>query len=287
MPNVTTTGKQLTLAEIYTITCSDGSIARFTSHNVDIVYPLAGNTYQAIPISRGPIKYHANLEVDAVDISFGLVGVTVGTKAYTIPQIIRRDFLRDAHVQIWLVDFSNLALVHKILFDGYVAGNITFNQGITTISVSSLLDKLKEKFPKVIYTECCNHRLFDSYCTKASTTYQEAGTISTGSNTTRIYSTIFNSTNHSTAGTTGYWSKGKVIITSTGSSCYNISRSIFDHGNGYVDLLLPFDESISAGETFNAWPGCDKTGETCNEKFSNYDNFFGFEYIPKPEILYS
>lgn len=285
MANVDTTTQKLTLAEIYTITCTDGSIAYFTSHDANISY--GGNTYQAIPISRTAIKYHANLEVDSVEVSFGLVGVTVGTKTYTIPQIIRRNLLREAHVQIWLVDWSNLALVHKILFDGYITGNITFNQGITTITVGSLLDKLKEKFPKVVYTEFCNHALFSTYCGLQSTDYvEQSSVISTLTNTSRIYSTIFNATAHSSAGTTGYWTKGKITFTSTASSNYNFSRTIINHGDGYVDLLMPFDESVAIGDDFDAWPGCDKSGTCCNDKYGNYAKFFGFEYIPKPEVLY-
>ena len=66
----------------------------------------------------------------------------------------------------------------------------------------------------------------------------------------------------------------------------NVSRTIYKHNDGNVELLIPYNEAINIGvDTFDVWPGCDKSGATCASKFSNYSNFFGFEYTPKAEVL--
>ena len=63
-------------------------------------------------------------------------------------------------------------------------------------------------------------------------------------------------------------------------------RTILFHANGFVTLSVPFYQTIGIGDTFVAIPGCNKTGAQCDEKFSNYANFLGFEYIPKPDVMW-
>lgn len=274
------TQPQLTLAELYEITTTDGSIARFTSHDANITYGV--DTYQAIPIGRSQIAYHIDLQVDKVDVSFSLVGITVGTKSYTIPQVIRKGFLRDAHVKIYLIDYIAKDEL-KILFEGWVTGNISYNQGIVSISVGSILDKLSEKFPKIIYSEFCNHQLFSTYCGLVKSTYKHTGAAGSGSTQSKIYSSVFAFSNHAE----GYWTKGEIKMTSGENN--GISKTVIKHYDGYIELLIPFPLTLAVGNAFEAYPGCDKSGKTCAEKFnsSNYANFLGFEYIVKPEILYN
>ncbi len=270
------TPTKLTLTEIYEITFADGAIAYFTSHDKDIIYDA--NTYQAIPITRGPVRYHTNLQVDKVDISFGLVGVKIGTKQLSIPEVIRRDFIRNAHVKIYIIDYITLTDT-KLIFEGWVTGKISHNAGIITVGVGSLLDKLKEKFPKLIYSEFCNHQLYNSYCGLTKANYLVQDSAATNSDRQNIYSTVFAFSTQAE----GYWDKGELKMTSGNNN--GVSRSILKHYDGHIKLTLPFSEDIQIADTFDVWPGCDKSGQTCDEKFSNYNNFFGFEYIPKPEVL--
>lgn len=272
------TAEQNTLAEIYKITMQDGSIAYFTSHDANITY--GGNTYQAIPIKRTSINYHTNLEIDKVDISFGITGVTIGAEDLSVPQIIRREFMKNAHVELWVVDYVALD-DDKLLFEGWVSGNVTYDGSWATIEVGSLLDKLQEKFPKVIYSEFCNHNLYDSYCALTKDDYKQSGNIDIGSDDQNIYDAIFLFSNEAE----GYWEQGEIKMTSGDNDA--ISKTIIKHYDGYVKLLIPYPESVQVADTFDAWPGCDKSGATCDTKFSNYANFLGFEYIPSPEtVLY-
>lgn len=273
MVDLTTT--QITVAEIYTITTTSGLVARFTSHDQNLLYN--SNSYQSIPISRTNIAYHTDLQVDKVDVSFGLIGVTIGESLYSIPKIIRTGILRNAHVVISLVDYVALDS-EKILFYGYVTGGISYNRGICTLSVGSLLDKLNEKFPKYIYSEFCQHQLFSTYCGLDKTAWRGSNAITNSSDNT-FYSPMltFNSSNQN------FYLKGEIQFTSGPNE--GLSRSIIYHGDGYVKVLIPFPETSDAGDTFYAWPGCDKAGITCDYKFDNYANFMGFEYCPKPETL--
>jgi uncharacterized phage protein (TIGR02218 family) len=266
----------LTLAELYTITTVNGDIARFTSLDKDVVY--GGNTFQAIPISRSQISYHTDLQVDKVDISMGLVGILIGTTHYSIPKLIQLGLMRNAHVLIHLVDYVALDAV-QLLFEGWVTEGVSYNRGVCTLSVGSLLDKLNEKFPKYMYSDYCQHQLYGPYCGLSKATYLETGSALTGSTKSLLAATVFSYSNHATP----YWMKGEIKMTSGANN--GTSRSIIVHGDGNVVFLIPFVETIAIGDTFEAYPGCDKAGVTCDEKFNNYVNFFGFEYCPKPEVL--
>ncbi len=270
------TAAQLTFAELYEITTTDGSVLRVTSHDASIVY--GGNTYQALPIKRSQIAYHTDLQVDKVEISMGLVGVKVGAKEYSIPKLIRLGLLRNAHVKIHLIDYV-LKNEIKLLFEGWVTEGISYNNGIVTLSVGSILDKLNEKFPKYIYSEYCNHQLYSLYCGLTKNNYKISSTAGAGSTESKIYSSVFAFSAHAE----GYWAKGELKMTAGGNA--NLSRTIIKHNDGNVELLIPFPEAVVVGDAFDAWPGCDKAGVTCHEKFNNYANFLGFEYTPKPEVL--
>lgn len=271
------TASELTLCECYQITTLNGLIARWTNYQENLTF--LGETFQAIPIGRGKIGYHSNLQVDKVQVFLGLVGITVGSVSYTIPQAIKYGYLRDATIKIYLVDYNTPAN-YQILFDGVISGEVTYNKGIVTLEAASILDKLNDGFPKMIYSEYCNHKLFSARCGLDAADYVEAGTTLASSTNKKVYASIFAFSNHGE----GYWDRGKFLPTSGNND--DISRTILKHYDGYVLLLLPFPNVMAVDDTFNAWPGCDKNGQTCDEKFSNYVNFFGFEYIPRPETLY-
>lgn len=272
--DLTTT--QLTIAELYTIVTTGGDTARFTSHDTDITY--AGDLYQAIPIQRTQVSYHTDLQVDNLEISFGLVGLVVGAEEYSIPRLIQLGFLRNAHVYVYLVDYVALDSV-KLIFEGWVTGNISYNRGVCTISVGSLLDKLNEKFPKYIYSDYCNHQLYGPYCGLSKVAWKTVSTAAAGTTTSLIYNTNFAFSAFSPT----YYTKGQILMTSGLNA--GASRTVYQQNDGHVVLLIPFAQTISVGDGFEAYPGCDKSGQTCDEKFSNYANFFGFEYTPKPEVL--
>ena len=61
------------------------------------------------------------------------------------------------------------------------------------------------------------------------------------------------------------------------------SRSVKSYTPGVITLSLPLLAAPGVGDTFNAYPGCDKQQATCTNKFSNKVNFGGQPYIPLPE----
>lgn len=280
-----------TLTEIFTFTTSNGDIARWTPHDANVVY--GGNTWTPIPISRTPIKYHANLQVDKCTITIGIVGITVGAGSLTIPQVVRRGFMRNAHVVIEVIDWVALGAPTK-KFEGWVNGDGTWDGLGLTVDVGSLLDKLNEKFPKILYTEYCNHQLYGTYCTLLRTNFDETDTVpaSPVSTAQTIYGTTKLDFSWLLANKSSipnisekWWKKGEIKF--TGGNLNGISRTVASAGDGFVKLVIPFHEAPASTDPFTIYAGCNKSGRICDLKFSNYANFLGFEHIPKPKSLYT
>ena len=79
----------------------------------------------------------------------------------------------------------------------------------------------------------------------------------------------------------GYYDNGQIMFTSgANNGLVKAVKSYFDQ-QFLFNSPLPF--APSAGDTFIAYPGCDKTQATCTTKFSNLVNFEGFPYVPAPE----
>lgn len=268
---------QLNFTDLYKIQFGDGNIKYFTSHDKDITYQ--GTTYTAIPIKKSGVDSSSDLSVDKISISVGLVGITVGASQYTIPQVIDRGWLRNAHVWIYLVDWSSL-LQHTVMFDGFVSGDISYDRGVLTFDCNSILDKLNEPFPKIIYTELCPHKLYDVNCGVNKASYKVSGAVVSSANRYTITASMFNYSSYAQ----GYWLNGEIKITEGDNN--GVTRTIKIHNDGFVVVRTPFPANILDNMDFDAYPGCDQSGATCQARFNNYNNFLGFEYIPRPETVF-
>lgn len=273
-----TTGVQLKITECYEFTLSDGStIARFTSHVSNLTFLT--QTFQAIPIKRSKVEYHDDLQVDAVDITLGLIGVTIGSQFYSIPTIVRMGLLRNAHIKVWKVDYTDTSK-YRIVFEGWVTGESNYNRESITLNTGSILDRMDEQFPQVLYTPHCNLNLFATRCGVAKASYKTTSAAAAGTSARYIYSAVFGFGVHAA----GYWERGEIKFTSGVNN--GVQRTVLIHSDGYVKLIIPLYLIPTVGDTFDAYPGCDKSGTTCVGRFGNYNNYFGFEYIPPPEYLY-
>lgn len=273
------TGQELRIAHIYQITFSTGTIMYFTSYGGlrKELPEVGGNFYKYINITRSQIKKYIDLQVDIVEVMFPVHAFTIDTK--TIVEAIELGWFDKAEVIISQVDPGNVVNTREV-FRGDVSKGVEFDRGKVKLSITSILDVLKTEIPRLIYSEQCNHKLFNSRCGLTKSSFRETGSADASTTTTRIYDAIFAFSNQDE----GYWVLGELKMTSGDNS--GISRTIRTHADGYVEVYIPFDFTIEVGDTLEAYPGCDKRGSTCDERFSNYINFSGWEYIPRPETLY-
>ena len=271
---------QLQLTEVFRITLKDGTIVHYTKHDANIVW--SAETFIPLPITRSDITYHSNMQVDIVTLNIGIVGITVGANNYTIPQLISMGALRKAKVEIYLVDWPTVT-TSLFLFKGFTTGNISYNQGVLTLDCNSELDKLNTIFPKITYTELCQHEHFRTgtfACNLTKASYKVSGIVSSTNGTYTVGANPFLFASYAN----GYWLQGELVWTSGSNNASTFS--IKAHTDGFIALRAATPFPIQVGDGFDVYPGCDRTGATCATKYNNYVNFFGFEYLPKSETLY-
>ena len=82
---------------------------------------------------------------------------------------------------------------------------------------------------------------------------------------------------------TGYFDQGTIQFTS-GPNAGQI-RTIRSQVGGVITVVLGLLEPPNDGDTFIAYPGCDRTRATCSAKFSNLLRHRGFKDVPIPETI--
>ena len=58
-------------------------------------------------------------------------------------------------------------------------------------------------------------------------------------------------------------------------------RPVLSDGSNTLTVMWGFAEVMAAGDTYELYPGCDKTTDDCRDKFNNEVNFRGFLYTPR------
>jgi hypothetical protein len=139
------TGRQFAIADLYTITLRDGTILRYTSCDIDLVY--SGQTYlaNALKIRRGPITTSVGVEVDAVELTIECDGAD-SLFGQPIPAFVRNGGLDGARVLIQRAFLSDqtgpTALI--VIDDTYIVRNgtttvtFTFNDVVTGFTLDDV-----------------------------------------------------------------------------------------------------------------------------------------------------
>jgi len=276
------TKTEITIAELHTITLTNGDIGYFTDFDKDISY--GGHTYKHLPIKRSDINKYTNLQIDSMNVSIGTVGVTLGGSSLSIPKVIARRLFNNAHYK--LESFDTVAAdTPTELFQGYIAKAVPFSEMELVFIVSSPLDKYNVMFPNKFYSERCNHLLYDNRCGIDNTLskWKHTGSIdiyTPVSNRLRIYSTLFDhngqvTPNPDDSDYKGFFELGSIKFTSGDND--GVEETIINHGDTYVDLIRPLPSDPQEDDTFITWAGCDFSGWICEKKFDNYANSLMFE----------
>ncbi len=145
---------------------------------------------------------------------------------------------------------------------------VTFEQGgsIAVLRCVSLFAGLSMRIPNYGFTIQCNHALYGPRCGLSKEDFRADARIQEveGSEITSMAFALYPDGRYN-----GGW-----LERANGER-----RFIVGHQGDSVTLMSPFS-GLQAGETVSAYLGCDLTRASCIERFSNSENFFGFEWIP-------
>lgn len=318
-------GRAFAYFDLYTITCAQGPVLRYTTCDIDISYggtTWSSNTVRIEPASQRNALFHAKvgLDVDTWQAVFyprpvddltgaaypdtigstswlaaaaagALDGATVTVdRAYfpvpvnqPYPAVYEMDGYGNTVVDgygspIMVSPPQGIALTLTPtgvlrIFAGRVA-EVDMGRTGACVSVNSHLELLNVQMPRNLFQAPCRHRLFDAGCTLSAPSYAVSGTVGAGSTRSVLLSGA------AAPGGSGNYTLGRVVFSSGVNSGF--SRSVRSWVPGTFALISPLPFMPASGDTFSAYPGCDKTLGTCGA-FGNTANFGGHPFIPAPE----
>lgn len=200
--------------------------------------------------------------------------------------LLRMETESPVFVSIYEVQVGSSAAAQ--LFGGKVIRARGRGQSVQ-IEAASFRGALRRQIPRVQWSHTCNHTLFSEGCIRRRRTemdrvlWQSAGQwITQWDDPKVLLENISKGPSLPGSIPAHYWAGGWCEV---GSGLQRQVRAVV--GSWVVDdevhlsLARPFrTDEISAGDIVTFWPGCDGRYETCQDRFSNGENFGGMPYIP-------
>lgn len=254
-----------TLATCWKVTLTSGTILGFTDHDQPLV--VDGVTYEAQGgYSASDVASGSNLDVDNLEVAGFLESPSI------TEDDLRAGVWDNARIQIFQVNWADLSMGTMRMRTGHL-GEVSEGKNTFKAELLGLLYALQNSFVEIT-SASCRAELGDARCgvsLTGSPGYTVTGTVDSFNATTLV---LLDASNTQTA---NYFAGGK--ITFTGGLNIGLSFEIKSSASGSLTLQLPPPYAVSALDTYSATAGCDKSRETCRDRFANVINFRGEPFL--------
>lgn len=269
--------------DLYTVTLAGGTVLRWADWDRPVT--ANGSTWELGPgFKRSRIRCAVGISVDDLNVTIYSAGETVIAGTTLIAYIARGGF-ENARVQVdrCYRALDSLQPTGALL---WFLGRVSETKGDRTqqqLSVKSDTELLDVMVPREIAQPGCLNTVYDSACGADRAAKTVTSTVTVAGDVTR---TVFG---HSLGQVAGYFDLGVVTFTSGPNA--GISRSVRQHTASQLVAIAPFPFDISAGQSFQVYPGCNKSKDDVNgcPKFHSTSQvlrrFRGQPYIPVPETV--
>lgn len=265
-------GGPFLMADLYTITLVSGVALRWADYDVDIYANGWTFSSNGPTLKRGKTRVVIGVEVDTLDISIypkpsdlvdGMPITAAGPAGSFDGATVKleRAFLTA----------PNIAIGTVVLFVGRCA-DLTCGRTELQMRVNSSVEALNCKLPRNLYQASCLHTLYDSGCGVARSSFGIGSIVTSGSTSMLLNSGL--------SYPDGWFDRGYIVMSS--GDLAGSRRTIKSYISGVVSLLSPLPDVPAIGDSFVAYPGCNKSSD-CFDKFSNLTNFRATPFIPSPE----
>jgi uncharacterized phage protein (TIGR02218 family) len=268
------TATEIRMADLYTFTLKSGTVFRFTSWDTNLV--VLGNTFLTGPphIARTAIEEKLGMDAATLELTIE-AGPTDMVTGIPIMQGILGGSVDGAGLRIdrLFMDSSGNQIGTVVRFSGFIGQLEEMTRSAAKITVNAATAYLNMQIPSIILQPGCTNTLFDPRCGLAKAAFANNLTVQSGSTVNKIITT--------SGQPAGYFDNGQLVFTSGTNN--GLTKAIRQYTGGVIYFNSPLPFLPNAGDTFTAYPGCDKTQATCSGKFNNLANFEGFPYVPAPE----
>lgn len=260
------------LAWCWRIHRRDGTVMGFTNHDESIV--IAAGTY------AGTYWPAAAMSMTDLEQQLGAEGQTVDAQGLlTDDAITAADLLAGrydgAEVRLFLCGAGTNADSGQATLMAGKLGDVTVDDGNFKVQVFSLSDQLAQGCAD-IYAPHCRAQLGDSRCAvvTSASSYTSTATIAAVTDLCQI--TL------SSSYADGWLNYGQITFDSGLNA--GLSMEILRQTSKVIYLMEPPPFSVTTATSVTVRVGCDKTRESCRDKFSNIVNFRGEPDVPGSDI---
>jgi uncharacterized phage protein (TIGR02218 family) len=263
------------------------AVIRIANHEdalyLDVADGDGQQRFEPVPFRCGAVEGGGTMEVDRATIDVPNVEMLVqyGTDSQrtTLGDMVLNGVLDGAELWRYQINLENLGVFAHSRWDAVGAPSITHTT--VTIEMQSALGRCVRPCPMTVVQGSCNNGLYDARCGRTRALYTATGTAIGGSRT-HLTSAL--------AAADGHYALGEVEF--TGGLNVGARRTIGKHtGGGSLFWARQLRFAVKAGDFFTVAPGCDKTWDSCLNKFDleapgiNEERYRGMPNIPPPEVM--
>lgn len=261
-------GDILTLATCWKITRRDATVMGFTDHVDDLTFD--SQLYKAATgFEPTDVQQRDDMSVDNMDVA-GILDSTAITEAD-----INAGIYDYAEIEIFMVNYNDLTQGRMVLKRGWI-GEVTVKRSQFVAEIRGLAQKLQQNIGR-LFGPSCDAILGDSRCGVNLASFTVSTTVSTVTDNQTFTASALTQES-------GWFSGGEIEWTSGSND--GLKMEVKEFVDGQVTLALPMPYSIQAGDGFDIIAGCDKSKDTCRDKFNNLLNFRGFPDLPGQDKLF-
>ena len=281
------------IADLLTIRQQSGTVTRITSAAVNVKSTsLESATLNVTPVvldatvytflaggvtfTRSKVTTKVGLESADMRITLAIpVGATL--EGVPWPQAVDQGALDGATITLeraFMATWGNTSVGTTLTFKGYT-GECAASRSTIDLQVKAGVAILANPMPRRLFQPGCTHVFCDTGCTLSLATFTVTNAATAGSTASVINSTL-SQADH-------YFELGQIKFTS--GVLNGLKRRVYGFANasGAITVGPAFPAAPSIGDTFSIFPGCDKTQQTCTNKYANLTHFAGFPHIPVAE----
>lgn len=261
-------GGVTTLCHCWRVARKDGVVLGFTDHDRDLV--IEGVTYKAATgFTATAIEDQLGLAVSNLDVDGAL------SSAAITEDDLNAGLYDDASVIIMRVNWQDVSQ-RVVLRSGFL-GQVTRGEAAFSAELRGLAAKLDQSAGRV-FQRTCAWELGDPRCgiDLGAPAHHGTGTVAS------VISNFDFTASGIGAFASGTFSRGKIVWATGDNTGLAIEVKAHSQGtpNARLALSLPMPRPIQVGDTFSITAGCDKSFETCRDRFANVVNFGGFPHMP-------
>ena len=292
--------KDLPIIDLFTITLASG-YQLFTT-NSDVPVYANGQYFAASGVRIDGLKFRqeTSIKADEQSITIGALPTdTIG--GLPVLESLALGLWDLATIQRDRAFFDPTTLPNPVPLSGLVpVGTVTLNYGYVAaldkvgrttadIKFQTMTGLLNQQMPRRVFQLTCLHvwgtsRLVggvETMCGINPMDYVETALCGTGTTQSVI--------SWSGANVAANWYQFGTL-TFTGGANTGVERTVrsstYSGGVSTAVLVIPFDEPVTVGDSFNVFAGDDHSLPTCTNKFNNAANFNGFPFVPPASTAY-